>query len=187
MPVKDRISPARNTYFAEQPLTFLPGLLTPILSVSSVLLLGDSGRRSAAGSAGPCKTLQGSATRPIWLWSDVGQGPVCCLRFSASIVKRRRRRNVSALPPSIFCADLVYWVRLCVTAGHALRCAASVASAALMVVNTRGKKGCLSPADVTMDEQSAARWQTPTSVSPSTWFPCGIDMHEVMRSCDPAQ
>lgn len=41
MPVKDRISPTRNTYFAEQPLTFLPGLLTPILSASSVLLLGE--------------------------------------------------------------------------------------------------------------------------------------------------
>lgn len=29
-----------------------------------------------------------------------------------------------ALPPSIFCAGLVYWVRLFVTAGHELRCAA---------------------------------------------------------------
>lgn len=43
MPVKGRISPTRNTYFTEQPRTFLPGLLTPILSANSVLLLGTLG------------------------------------------------------------------------------------------------------------------------------------------------
>lgn len=39
MPLKDRISPVRNTYFAH-PLPFLSDLLTPILSVRSVILLG---------------------------------------------------------------------------------------------------------------------------------------------------
>lgn len=57
MPVKDRISPARNTYFDEQPLTFLPGLLTPILSVSSVLPVGGlPGGGVLQEAAGSCKT-----------------------------------------------------------------------------------------------------------------------------------
>lgn len=55
MPLKDRISPVRNTYSAH-PLPFLPDLLTPILSVRSVILLGRceeercrSGRQEAKG------------------------------------------------------------------------------------------------------------------------------------------
>lgn len=148
--------------------------------------LSSSWERSAAGSAGSSKTLQGSTTRPIWPWSDVGQGPVCCLLFSAPIVKGQRRRNVRALPRSIFCADLVYWVRLFVTAGHALRCAVRAWQQLWWSSTQKARKAVCPPADVTMNEQSAAQWQTPT-VSPSTWFPCSIDMHEVMRSRDPAQ
>lgn len=78
MPLKDRISPIRNPYLA-RPLPFLPGLLTPILSVRSSILLGQcreehcrTGLQDRAAGSWSSKTLQGSVCHPTTLWSDLG-------------------------------------------------------------------------------------------------------------------
>lgn len=117
MLLKDRISPIRNTYLANS-LPFLPGLLTPILSVRSVVLLGrlqgGALQERVAGSLRPSKTLQGSAPHPTTLRIKVRS--VC---RAAQPPLLGRRRNVCTLPLSIFCLTwfIGFWF---MTAEHVL-------------------------------------------------------------------
>ncbi|KAE8285120.1 hypothetical protein D5F01_LYC16568 [Larimichthys crocea] len=104
MPKKDRISPVRNTYLAH-PLPFLPVLLTPILSVRSVILLGRRKKER-------CRTRRQEAEGP--LRRSRGQHLILP-RYGQSSVKVRsagpatqppllgRWRKVRTLPLSIFC------------------------------------------------------------------------------------
>lgn len=117
MLLKDRISPIRNTYLANS-LPFLPGLLTPILSVRSVVLLGrlqgGALQERVAGSLRPSKTLQGSASHPTTLRVKVRS--VC---RAAQPPLLGWRRNVCTLPLSIFCLTwfIGFWF---MTAEHVL-------------------------------------------------------------------
>lgn len=141
MLLKDRISPIRNTYLANS-LPFLPGLLTPILSVRSVVLLGrlqgGALQERVAGSLRPSKTLQGSAPHPTTLRIKVRS--VC---RAAQPPLLGRRRNVCTLPLSIFCLTwfIGFWF---MTAEH--------------VLLTYSRSGCkpklkqTSPIDMTMSE-----------------------------------
>lgn len=123
MPLKDRISPVRNTYFAH-PLPFLPDLLTPILSVRSVILLGHceeercrSGRQEALG---PPRRSWGQyliLSRYGQMWVRVRS-----LGCAAQPPLLGWRRNMCTLPVSIFCTTwfIGFWF---MTVGHALTCA----------------------------------------------------------------
>lgn len=100
MLLKGRISPVRNTDFAH-PRPFLPGLLTPILSVWTSSSWDSARTSSAAPGSRKRRVLQDvggvstSARLPVGRWGS-------WLRCVASIVH--------TLPLSIFCnLDYCYW------------------------------------------------------------------------------
>lgn len=104
MPLKDRISPVRNPNLAH-PLPFLPGLLTPILSVRSVILLGRC-REDHCGTRrqeaeGPPRRFRGQHL--ILPRCNQTRLKVRSAGCAAQPPLLGRRRNVCTLPLSIFC------------------------------------------------------------------------------------
>lgn len=101
----------------------------PLALSSSFGLLGGELQREAQG---PLKRFRGQRLIPSGsgqMWVRV-RSAACASR--CPLLDKGWRRNLHALPPSIFCANLVYWLLLFMTAGHALGCAVSAAAALVM-------------------------------------------------------
>lgn len=141
MPLKGRISPVRNTYFAH-PSPFLPGLTDshPVREVCrppGTLPGGDLSHR-AAGSPGSSKTFQRSASPPIS--ADAGSG---CAAWAPLLGWRWNCAHTSSV---YFLQDLEYrcWFT---TAGHVLRCVVHAPD----LWNKTKERGHLSFIDLTMN------------------------------------